>query len=165
MRLFNIIELAKQYVVKEALIMKKIISLLLLLACICGVTGCQNDTVSNAKINYGTSSIYSEEDMDEAIEVIKDEFNTGEWREFELQSISYSSDEECDPDNLGWLRELAEANHVAEDFTQCIKFETDFHTSANAPGQWNEDTDYNDYQWWLVRTDDGEWQLLSWGYC
>ena len=100
MRLFNIIELAKQYVVKEALIMKKIISLLLLLACICGVTGCQNDTVSNAKINYGTSSIYSEEDMDEAIEVIKDEFNTGEWREFELQSISYSSDEECDPDNL-----------------------------------------------------------------
>ena len=53
--------------------MKKIISLVLLIVCICGVTGCQNDTVSDAKINYGTSSIYSEEDMDEAIEVIKDE--------------------------------------------------------------------------------------------
>lgn len=144
--------------------MRKLISFILLLACICGMTGCQNDTVSGAKINYGTSSIYSEKDMDEAIEIIKDKFNTGDWREVELRSISYSSDEERDPDDLGWLRELAAANHISEDFTQCIKFETDFHTPENAPGCWNEDTDYKDFQWWLVRTGDGGWQLLSWGY-
>ncbi len=146
-------------------LMKKLILFILSLVCIYDVTGCQNDSVSDAIINYGTSLVYSEEEMNEAIDVIKDQFNTGDWKGVELQSISYSSDEECDSDNLRWLRDLAEANHISEDFTQCIKFETDFHTPENASAYWNEDTDYEGFQWWLVRTDDGKWQLLSWGYC
>ena len=31
-------------------------------------------------------------------------------------------------------------------------------------GAWEPDTEYTDYQWWLARTQDGGWQLLSWGY-
>ena len=26
------------------------------------------------------------------------------------------------------------------------------------------DEEYFDYQWWLARTEGGEWQLLTWGY-
>ncbi len=145
--------------------MKKIVSLCLLAASVCGLIGCGKDSVSDVKIDYGDSSVYSEEEMDEAIEVIKDEFSTGQWRGFELQNVSYSSDDKCDLDNNGWLRELAEANNLSDDFTQCIMFESDFHTPENASAEWNPDTDYTDFQWWLVRTDHNEWKLLSWGYC
>lgn len=79
--------------------------------------------------------------------------------------ISYSSDDECNSRNISWLNELAEAKNLSDEFTQCIMFESDFHTSKSAPGNWNADTDYDDYQWWLARTDNGEWELLSWGYC
>ena len=67
--------------------MKKIISLLLSVVCVCCMIGCAKGSVSDVKIDYGASSIYSEDDMNEAIEIIKDKFNTGSWRGFELQSI------------------------------------------------------------------------------
>lgn len=143
--------------------MKKIISLLLLVMCICGMSGCEKGSVSDVKIDYGNSSIYSEEDMSAAVETIKDEFST--WKGCELQSISYSSDDECNPENIAWLNELAKAEHLSEEFTQCIMFETDFHSPENGDGALNPDADYKDYQWWLARTDNGEWKLLSWGYC
>ena len=142
--------------------MKKRILFLLSVMCICGLTGCEKASVSEVKVDYGTSSIYSEEEMNEAIELIEDEFVT--WDGFELKSISYSSDDKCDPDNLGWLKDLAEAEHKSEDFTQWIMFESDFHTPEDAPGTWNADSDYYDYQWWLVRTDDSGWEVLSKGY-
>ena len=47
----------------------------------------------------------------------------------------------------------AEANHMSDEFTQCIMFESDFHTPENASAEWNPDADYENYQWWLVRTD------------
>ena len=141
--------------------MKKRILLLLSIMCICGLIGCEKDSVS--EVDYGTSSIYSEDDMNEAIELVKDEFVT--WEGCELQSISYSSDEECNSDNISWLNELAQANNMSDEFTQCMMLVSDFHTSENAPVQWNADTDYEDFQWWLARTDNGEWKLISWGYC
>lgn len=144
--------------------MKKIISFILLAVCIGGMIGCGKDSAPDVKIDYGTSSIYSEEDMNEAIEIIEDEFSAGSWKGFEVQSISYSSDDKCNPQNIAWMNELAEANHLSNEFTQCIMFESDFHTPKDAGGEWNPDTDYEDFQWWLARTDDGEWELLSWGY-
>ena len=143
--------------------MKKRILLLLSIMCICGLIGCEKDSVSAVTVDYGTSSIYSEDDMNEAIELVKDEFVT--WEGCELQSISYSSDEECNSDNISWLNELAQANNTSDEFTQCMMLVSDFHTSENAPVQWNADTDYEDFQWWLARTDNGEWKLISWGYC
>ena len=26
------------------------------------------------------------------------------------------------------------------------------------------DTEYTDYQWWLARTENGDWEIVSWGY-
>ena len=54
---------------------------------------------------------------------------------------------------------------MSDEFTQCMMLVSDFHTSENAPVQWNADTDYEDFQWWLAHTDNGEWKLISWGYC
>ena len=145
--------------------MRKKYVFLLFAASVCMMTGCGKGNVSDVQIDYGDSAIYSKEDMDEAIAVIKDEFNTSQWSGFDLNHISYSSDDKCDPDDLGWLRDLAEAEHKSEDFTQCIMFESDFHTPEDAYGTWNADSDYYDYRWWLVRTDDSGWEVLATGYC
>lgn len=145
--------------------MRKKYVFLLFAASVCMMAGCGKGNVSDVQIDYGDSAIYSKEDMDEAIAVIKDEFNTSQWSGFDLNHISYSSDDKCDPDDLGWLRDLAEAEHKSEDFSQCIMFESDFHTPEDAYGTWNADSDYYDYQWWLVRTDDSGWEVLATGYC
>lgn len=145
--------------------MRKNYVFLLFAASVCMMAGCGKGNVSDVQIDYGDSAIYSKEDMDEAIAVIKDEFNTSQWSGFDLNHISYSSDDKCDPDDLGWLRDLAEAEHKSEDFSQCIMFESDFHTPEDASAGWNADSDYQDYRWWLVRTDDSGWEVLATGYC
>lgn len=31
-------------------------------------------------------------------------------------------------------------------------------------GAWEPDQEYTDYQWWLARAEDGDWEIVSWGY-
>ena len=104
---------------------KKPLALLLSVICILGLAGCKKKA-PEVKIDYGTSSIYTEADMNAAIDLIKKEFNT--WDGCELHSISYSSDDECSESNVAWMNELEEANDAKETFTQCIMFRSDFHS-------------------------------------
>ena len=90
--------------------MKKAISLLLLVVCICGMMGCEKASGPEVEINYGNSSIYSKEEMDEAIEIIKEAFTA--WEGCELQSISYSSDDECSSENIAWLNDLMAVSYT-----------------------------------------------------
>ena len=142
--------------------MKKTVLLLLSAVCFCFMGGCGKNPASEAEINYGDSSIYSEEDMNEAIKLIREEFDT--WEGCELHSISYSSDDECSAENIAWLNELASANGIEENFTQCIMFKSNFHSPKNDSGAWNPEKEYTDWQWWLARSEGGEWKLLTWGY-
>lgn len=145
--------------------MKKIVLVLMLAVCILGLVGCKNKTADGVKIDYGNSKIYTKEDMDEAIELIKDEFST--WKGCELHSIAYSSDEECNTaENIAWMEELAEANDIQGNFTQCIMFKSDYHSPKDEKdaGAWNPDSEYTDWQWWLARAEDGDWKLLTFGY-
>lgn len=52
--------------------MKKAISLLLLAICVCGMMGCEKAAGPEVEINYGNSSVYSKEEIDEAIEIIQE---------------------------------------------------------------------------------------------
>lgn len=65
--------------------------------------------MSDVTINYGSSSIYSKEDMDAAIKAIKTVFK--DFEGCELHSISYSSDDQCNTaDHIAWMNELEAAN-------------------------------------------------------
>lgn len=128
--------------------MKKIVTLLLFMVCFCGLVGCGVKPVSDAKINYGSSSIYSEEDMNAAIELIKEEFST--WEGCELHDIFYSSDDEVNEENIAWMNELAKGQNLSPDFTQCIMFKSNFHSPKNGGGAWNADEEYTDWQWCLL---------------
>ena len=100
--------------------------------------------------------------MNAAIQLIMDTFST--WAGCELHSISYVSDEKCNSENIAWMNELAAANDLNEQFDQCIMFKSDFHSPKKGGGAWNADEEYTDWQWWLARTDGGQWKLMTWGY-
>ena len=40
----------------------------------------------------------------------------------------------------------------------------DFHTAPDAGGAWEQDLEYTDWQWWLARTQDGGWEIVTNGY-
>lgn len=119
--------------------------------------------MSDVTIDYGSSSIYSKEDMDAAIKAIKSTFK--DFEGCELHSISYSSDDQCNtPDHIAWMNELETANDNKETFDQCIMFTSDFHSPKNGGSAWNPDEEYTGWQWWLARSNGGKWKLMTWGY-
>ena len=49
-------------------------------------------------------------------------------------------------------------------YTQIAMFFTDFHTAPDAGGAWEQDREYFEYQWWLARTEGGDFEIVTWGY-
>ncbi len=39
-----------------------------------------------------------------------------------------------------------------------------FSLAKKGGGAWTADEEYTDWQWWLARSDGGQWKLMSWGY-
>lgn len=117
---------------------------------------------SGVKMDYGTSSIYSKADMDAAIKIIMKKFEAFEG--CELHSLSYASDEECNTaENIAWMNRC-KAKDDPEVFTQCIAFDSNFHSPKTDSGAWNPDEEYTDWYWWLARSNGGEWKLITYGY-
>ena len=142
--------------------MKKMITAVLCLVMVLLFVGCGKGDISKVQIDYGTSSIYSEEEMNAAIEVIKKQFSSFE--DCELHSLSYTSDEECNnDDNIAWMNDLEKANDNKEVFTQCIAFDSSFRSPKKGGGAWEANEEYT-WLWWLARSDGGEWKLMTWGY-
>ncbi|MFR8791907.1 hypothetical protein [Gallintestinimicrobium sp.] len=80
--------------------MKKIITVTLCIVLVLLFAGCgKNGDTSKVEIDYGASSVYSKEEIDSAIEIIKKQFASFEG--CELHSLSYMPDEECNnADNI-----------------------------------------------------------------
>ncbi len=104
------------------------------------------------------SVLYTEEELKEAAVQVKVEFMG--FGDYELHSVRYAGDEFNTEENIQWMNELDEGHN----YTQVVKMLTNFHTSKERTVVLTPDTEYEDYEWWLARTDDGGWQLLTWGY-
>ena len=120
-----------------------------------GYTGMVNET--DPEIDYGNSSIYTKEEMDSVITQIKCKF--AEWKGCELKKIRYAGDECTAEENIAWLNTFGDTKYV-----KAIEFLMDFHTAKDIQSTMEPDYDYSDYQWWLGQTEDGSWDIVSWGY-
>ena len=121
-----------------------------------GWLGAVNET--DLDVDYGSSEVYTPEQLKEAAIQIKCTF--AGWKGCELHSLRYAGDEADNAENLEWLNsheENAKYTHAAE-------FLTDFHSPVEASGAWDPDQEYKDYQWWLGLTEDGTWEVVDWGY-
>ena len=113
---------------------------------------------SDVTIDLGSSTIYTEEELKEAVVQIKCKFASLEG--CELHSIRYAGDDSCTEENLKWMNELNENGKYA----QVAEFLMDFHSPAEQIGAWEADKEYTDYQWWLARSTDGGWDIVTFGY-
>ncbi|MGI6221804.1 MAG: M15 family metallopeptidase [Coriobacteriales bacterium] len=123
--------------------------------------------IADCAVDYGTSKIYEEADIDSAIDPILSEFTS--WEGCTLKSLSFAGDDACNPEEVNYANELREAQMPDEpEFDQVIVFTSTFHSPSAEQAEgtaWEPDTDYVDWNWHLARTgDDGEWKLLTWGY-
>lgn len=142
--------------------MKKLTAMVLCFLFAFSAAGCGKADLSQVKIDYGTSSLYTETDMDAAIREIKKKFSTFDG--CTLYSLSYTSDEYCNnAETLAWMNELEKANDNKEVFTRCISFNSRFRSPRENAGAWQPDEEYT-WSWWLARSDGGAWKLMSWGY-
>lgn len=43
-------------------------------------------------------------------------------------------------------------------------FKSNFHSPLNGGSGFNPDEEYTDWQWWLARSEGGQWKLMTYGY-
>ena len=105
---------------------------------------------------YGNSEVDSKADIDSAVEQIHKEFD--KWEGCELYSISYAGDEFSES-RLEYCNELAKDGVK---YSECIVFWVYFRSPISDSGPLNPNEEYN-YIWYLARTEDGQWEALTWG--
>ena len=108
------------------------------------------------QIDYGSSKLYSREDLNDAIVQIKCRFAT--FAGCELHSLTYAGDDASNEENLRWVNSLDEA----AGYTQVMKFVSSFHTPSSGSGELKPNEEYENYEWWLARTEEDGWQLVTW---
>ncbi len=110
----------------------------------------------NVTIDYGESKLYSNDDMDAAIQVIRETFDTFDG--CKLYSLSYAGDETCE-ESLPYCQSLSEEQEI----TQCIVFGSSFRSPRNGGGAWTANAEYT-WTWYLAKGAAGDWVLLTYGY-
>lgn len=128
--------------------------LLSFVACLGIILACMS--FKPVTIDYGNSDIYSREDMDTAVELIKRRVDS--WKGCKLYSVCYTDDGLSE-------RELAYCNQIAEDkvvYTECMVFRASFRSPILGGYSWNANYVY-DWTWYLARTENSDWELIMWG--
>ena len=137
--------------------MKKylILSLVSILAlCLCGIAAAQ-DGESGAYIDLGESDLFTQEDLQAAVDVILAEFST--WEGTEMHVLTYAGDER----SLSELEYVQE--HYEEGYDEVAVFLSSFRSPKEQYGAWEADEEYT-YSWTAARKDKGEWNLINWGW-
>ena len=118
-----------------------------------------SDELTNTEydVDYGTSDIYSEEDLESAVSTIMDTFNN-EWEiKCEMQKVTYLGDEKANSE-LDYCKELD------PEIEECVVFTSNFHipdTDVQMAGAFEPDTDMSGWTWYLGRTNGWEWKVLT----
>ncbi|MCH5321799.1 MAG: hypothetical protein J1E36_08530 [Eubacterium sp.] len=96
--------------------------------------------------------------MEDAVNVVLNEIRT--WESVKkVYCISYCGDEMA-------TEELSYCNILNDkEYTQCVVFESSFETGNSAESDgFNSNFRYDGWQWYLARTENSDWELLTWGY-
>ena len=135
--------------------MKKMFAMLLTLTLalsLCGIAAAQEN---GAIIDLGESKLFSQEDLQKAVDAILTEFAT--WEGTEMHLITYAGDEQS-------LSELEYVQkHYEEGYDEVAVFLSAFRSPKVQYGAWNPDEEYT-YSWCAARKDKGEWNLINWGW-
>lgn len=121
----------------------------------CGENGGAEKSAETQNAQFEQSQIYSEEDIESAVQIISDYFD----EEFEgctLTELYYSGDSYADEFN-----EFAEIYGADEAIILISSFDVG---SSGGDGSLNPNSTYNDWNWILVRNNGGKWEYVDHGY-
>ena len=111
--------------------------------------------VRGVKTHHVDFEMYSQDDINSAIDTIKKEFKS-DWKGCTLTEIYYAGDD-CSKDHQDW----ADRNNADEVIVLLSSFDVD---SSGADGSLNPNSTYDNWNWILVRTNGGQWQHVDHGY-
>ena len=134
--------------------MKKLLSIVFVLACMLCLVACGGNT-NNVKITDYTSEVYSDAEIKSAIDVTIDYFE----KNFDgctLTEITYLGDDKLDD----W-QEFAERNSADNVIVLVSSFTVDV---SGGDGSLNPNSTYTNWKWVLVRSDGGAWKHVDHGY-
>ena len=134
--------------------MKKIVCTMLGILLVFSLSACGGN-VRGVKTHHVDSEMYSQDDINAAIDTIKKEFKS-DWKGCTLTEIYYAGDD-CSKDHQDW----ADRNNADEVIVLLSSFDVD---SSGADGSLNPNSTYDNWNWILVRTNGGQWQHVDDGY-
>ena len=146
--------------------MKKLAALIILL-CL-SLSACGNGEANQkteVKVDLGSSSLYSEQERKDAVEVLQKEFSS--FKGCVLQSITYGGDEKSKSADRGAdygekIKKKQDASGVI--YVDSILFLLDFRTTQDAEGAWGKNQEYKAMLFWLARPKGGPWEYITSGY-
>lgn len=122
------------------------------------LTGCKGKTDGDIIIDKGDSTKFSEEEIDSAIKVVRDNFS---FPGSELKAVRY--DEAKSEDAIKDFMKYGGGKGTDIDPNNIIVLFSEFDVTGKNPVL--SKGEYKDYSWTLVRPDkDGEWKIEDQGY-
>ena len=103
--------------------------------------------------DWSESTIYTDDQIAAAADAVEAYFKTIDG--CKLYSLTYAGDEKSQ-------RELAYINESG-DYDYCIVFDSVFRSPLFGGGGWTANEIYT-WNWYLGRTNGGEWEVVQWGY-
>lgn len=134
--------------------MKRFLSLLLSVLLLLALAGC-GGSVKDAQTKEVPSELYTQKDIDAAIDVIKKEFSRN-WKGCTLTEIGYAGDD-VSQEHAEW----AERNDADEVIVLTSSFDVD---ESGASPTLNPGQTYTRWMWILVRSNGGKWRHVDHGY-
>ena len=140
--------------VKRNRSMNKLIRIIVCMLLVLLTAGCRGN-VSDVKVLEYESDIYSEEEIEEAIEVVKKYFRS-EFSGCTLTEITYAGD-----DKISSYEDWATRNDGDEVIVLISSFDVD---ASGGDGSLNPNSTYSNWSWILARRNGEKWQHVDHGY-
>ena len=140
--------------VKSNRSMNKLIRIIACMLLVLLTAGCRGN-VSDVKVLEYKSDIYSEEEIEEAIEVVKKYFRS-EFSGCTLTEITYAGD-----DKILSYEVWATRNDADEVIVLISSFDVD---ASGGDGSLNPNSTYSNWSWILARRNGEKWQHVDHGY-
>ena len=134
--------------------MKRLIAVLMVVACTLSMSACSGN-VKNVQILEYSSEIYSNEEIQDAIDVTMDYFKK-KFSGCTLTEITYYGD-----DKLADYQEFAQRNNADEVIVLVSSFDVG---PSGGDSSLNPNDTYRNWKWILVRSEGGKWMHVDHGY-
>ena len=128
---------------------------MLLLSCILLFSGCAKGNISHAERILGESALYVQSEIEDAMDVAMAHFKA-EFEGCTLLEMEYDENH-----SLRLSEDWAETYGAEEAIVLLSSF---YVPEKGADGGLTPGQTYGNFQWVLVRSDGGAWELKTWGY-